>query len=143
MDHSLARIQFWFKRGLAVVLFVGLLVGASATAFYALAAGISALSGVSGQAVFVTPQTFIQPVKPASQAAASGASDASIGPAGNATAAPVLENSVSAAIDGGGFALGNHLEQTFGSVLGGVLNTLFLDQSGAPGTSSPPGGTSG
>ncbi len=156
MDHSVALIRFWLKRGLAMGLFIALLLGASATAFYALAAGITALSGFSASAVNAAPTTFITPSAvpvtsvPATAnnggPAVSAANSTPVSqPSATSTATSALttnlaSNSVTAAIDGGGFVLGNRIEQSVGSVLGGVLSTLFLDRS--TGTSQSTGGPS-
>lgn len=159
MDNSVALIRFWLKRSLAMGLFIALLLGASATAFYALAAGITALSGFSATAMNAAPTTFITPTSQPQQTNVSSTlnintpqpnASTSVGGGqvgrqpGSSNATPTGDNypsnSVTAAIDGGGFALGNRIEQGVGSVLGGVLSTLFLDRS--TGTSQSAGGSS-
>lgn len=152
MDESWSRLQQLLKRGFAAALFVLLLVGGSAAAFCAFAAAMTALSGRPD--VTVVPSTTVaqatgttdqsgsaqlpaqtpanadtwptqttpgttQPAQPTGTSASSGLSDSGT----DGYYSPVGD-----AIDSGGVVLGMRLQHAFGSLIGGLLQTLFLTQ---------------
>ncbi|MCL6636995.1 MAG: hypothetical protein K6T26_03510 [Alicyclobacillus sp.] len=155
MDGGWQYIGQLCKRGLAAVLFCLLVVGASAAALTAVAAGIRTLSAAtSPQAV---PATSGWP------GAAGRRADASYGDAGGTPAVPGegqwgtdtasglgmgpsaagsgvgatggwsrAYSPVTHALDAGGVALGLRVQNAFGHLLSGVLQTLFFEQIDSP-----------
>lgn len=148
------------KRMLAAVLFVLLLMGGGAAAFTALAAGISALSDASAnlstvQVVSVTPGTGLtQGVQsPSSSLQApnqtSGVTNETKtqsnieSPYGTPSASVTMADQwdynlshmhspVGDAVDAGGVVIGQKVQQVFGGLLSGLLQTLFLEQNDTP-----------
>lgn len=152
MNDTIHQLKRRMRQGLAAILFTLLLFGASAAALSALAAGISALSGMRGSAVVLTSN---QQVSPTTSAAATGAasSPSTLSPHGGSqspassgmTDQPVgtggsyvddlnrrldhMQSPIGQTLDNGGVALGAKVQQTFGRVLSGVLETLFFERN--------------
>jgi len=165
MNPTIEKYQRVLKTTLAALLFILLLVGGSAAAFSALAAGISTLSGVTHGMVAAgapaptivsapSPATTTAAVKPSRSTssidlppivyntAATEASPATIARQLNAQI-DQMHSPIGEAIDNGGVVVGEGIESTFGHFLSGILQTLFLEQSNAqPATTLPPSTTS-
>ncbi|RIV25855.1 hypothetical protein D2Q93_05460 [Alicyclobacillaceae bacterium I2511] len=157
MNRSMMRVKRWLKHGVAVLLFTFLMVGAGAAALSAFAAGISLLSKVQGPSLM----PLAVPVQTSSQGQATSSVPALPTTTGTALAQvppqdlppfqeptastsqrqnlvsqlnqqlDAMHSPVGNALDSGGVLMGQTIEQTFGSVLAGVLKTLFLEQSGS------------
>ncbi|MBX5436371.1 MAG: hypothetical protein IRZ33_04045 [Alicyclobacillaceae bacterium] len=164
----------YLKRGLAMILFVLLLIGGGTSALMAVAAGVSALSRASApQGVPTHTGAWLGGhAGDAGEAGTGGsppgtsgtagidATPGEIGTSGTQSAAAAgqmqsgttiaaeswsdrindridhMHSPLGAAIDSGGYVIGNRMEQAFGSLLAGVLQTLFLER---PNTSAVAG----
>jgi hypothetical protein len=152
MNDTIYQLKRRMRQGLAAILFTLLLFGASAAALSALAAGITALSGMRGSAVVVAGST--QQVSPTTSSTATestgvvsksipqgGSQPASAGGSGPSEAAggsyvddlnrrlDHMQSPIGETLDSGGVALGAKVQQTFGRVLSGVLETLFFERN--------------
>lgn len=155
MNHSMTQMRRWLKHGVAMVLFTSLMVGAGAAALFALAASISLLSKVQGQFQPTTSVTSAQAsqgqrITNSSTPSTTAVPSLEIPPQDLPPfQQPVVSTSprkdlisqlnrqldamhspVGDALDSGGVLVGQTIEQTFGSVLSGILKTLFLEQNG-------------
>lgn len=144
MNTVLIDIRKKLRYFLALLLFLGILIGGSAAALAVLAAGISAISSPS-RTISVSSSTTrtVQSTAPKVSGQATNSSvitkptTTSIvsSGAGHVDFSQRLNNQIDHmhspigdAIDNGGVALGNQVQTIFGNVLSGVLKSLFLEQ---------------
>ncbi|CAM3729581.1 hypothetical protein [Alicyclobacillus pomorum] len=147
MSNGLENLPQYIKRGLAATLFTVMLVGSCAAALSALAAAVSTLSGnySSGER-----QMALSTQVPASTSTAAPTEHVSDGTQATGTQATPLPQPKAASVnvmdelnakvdrmhspiqqtlDYGGVVLGDKVQQSFGQLLSGLLQTLFVDQS--------------
>lgn len=164
MNHTFEQFRSYAKRVFAAVLFTIMLVGASAAALSLVSAAITTLSGVYGTKPAVvaavstdanssSPQLSNHPQRSdlatTAQPQLSSASQSDVETTPQDLAQPSLIDSLNEqadrlqspiehSLDHGGLALGARVHQTFGRMLSGVLQTLFLDTSTSPQTGDQP-----
>jgi hypothetical protein len=146
MQETLEQFQHYIKRGLAMVLFMVLLVGASAAALAAFAASVTALSGLNHRD-FVSPSVAAAQTSPLSGASHSQSAPSSAKPlptppqptsnmpARHETFVNQLNQKldhmhspVGESLDSGGVVLGQQVERGFGNLMSGLLQTLFFER---------------
>jgi hypothetical protein len=142
MSNGLGRLPKYMKRGLAATLFTIMLVGSCAAALSALAAAVSALSGnynigqrqmATSTQVSVTPSTIAPTEHVSPQAQATGqrppvAASADVIDQLNAKV-DRMHSPIQQTLDYGGVVLGDKVQQSFGQILSGLLQTLFVEQN--------------
>ncbi|GGJ09391.1 hypothetical protein GCM10010885_18120 [Alicyclobacillus cellulosilyticus] len=143
MDPWLATLKRGLKHAIAGAVFIILLVGGTAMVLSAIAVGISSLAaaypGQAARPADLAAEAALPPQSPAGDAQAFPPQDeSSRAPsrtgiaAHGASLAPstTMYSPLGAAIDEGGVVIGNHIQRAFGSLLSGLLQTLFLEQPG-------------
>ncbi|MCL6598209.1 MAG: hypothetical protein K6T81_05650 [Alicyclobacillus macrosporangiidus] len=148
MKSTWMQIRRYVKRGLAGVLFSLLVLGASAAALSMVAAGIRALSGPAA-----LPAEPVTASTAAPSVAAGGYPAPLPGQAGSlplATSAGEqgtldawdhrlvgMQSPIANTLDRGGVILGLHVQEAFGRLLSGLLETLFLERPAVSGGGQP------
>lgn len=156
MNDTIYQLRKFARKGLAATLFTLLLFGASTAALSAFAAGVNALSGMHSSPVSVAPAQVTQPAaNPTPAQTLTGRDGKSVAPQvtsptgalpnptqdiGVTTASYVdslnekldhMESPIGHSLDTGGVVLGEKVQQTFGQVMSGLMQTLFLEQDGS------------
>lgn len=156
MNTTWQHAQRRIKQVVAGTLFVGILIGASGTVFTAFSDVISQLGSSSGSSVAavsvtsappagsqtptVTPQTStvapqtpaLQPTSPVLEySTSSGVTQTTGIPSVPTTGVPdpadASNSALASAMDTGGIYIGERVQSVFGSMLKGILNTLFIN----------------
>jgi hypothetical protein len=148
MKSTWMQIRRYVKRGLAGVLFSLLVLGASAAALSMVAAGIRALSGPAalpagpvgastdapGVAAGGDPGALSgqsSPLSPVTAAGSPGRLDAWDQRLAG------MQSPIGHTLDRGGVIVGVHVQDAFGRLLSGLLETLFLERPAASGGGQP------
>lgn len=134
MNDTWSDIKGKAKHLLAGFLFISFVIGGCGAAFSLFAAGISSLQNVDTKyqqpVVVVSPQ----PVEPAEPSTPNY-------PVQSQTPFTVpqpdeplshMHSPIGDAMDNGGVYVGTRIQEAFGSMLKGVITTLFLEQNDAP-----------
>lgn len=168
MQDAKMWLQHIIKRGIAIVLFVLLLVGATGAVLSAVAAGVTTLGNPRAQLYQSTPsataQTPSQVVptttstgQPATQPAGQSTSQNTYPFSQTATQVSPsvvdklnaklrgMQSPVMARLDSGGVSLGEQVQNSFGQLLAGLLQTMFVERTdqGSTTQTNSTGGQSG
>ncbi len=141
------------KHILAGGLFISVVLGGCVTAFSIFALGISSLANVDLPSQSTATSTQVVATPPIQNNTEGVTPPRS--PLQNGLQQPFVQNSesddilgqmhspIGDAIDDGGVYVGQRVQQAFGSMLKGVLSTLFLEQSNHPESGGAASGTVG
>ncbi len=130
-----SQMRTRLKHLLAGFIFISFVVGGLATAFSIFAAGISSLQNIETK--YEQPVVVVSPPQPSNTIEPQPSKQ----PVQNWTpSTPVraeqpneplshMHSPIGDAVDNGGVYLGQRIQEVFGSMLKGVITTLFLEQS--------------